>query len=127
MKKLLKVMLKSLYYFSKNKNFREFCRLYDKYGNIKRYTIKRIKFLNYEFDVPDVSSFLWQFKKIFVEEIYKFQTDTDSSIIYDCSANIGMSTLLKILHPKSKIVAFEVFFPMGLMAEIFLKILVMVV
>jgi FkbM family methyltransferase len=53
-------------------------------------------------------SFIWQFKEIFVDEIYKFNSKNEEPIIYDCGANIGMSCLyFKILYPKARIKAFE--------------------
>ncbi|HIE59432.1 MAG TPA: FkbM family methyltransferase [Hydrogenothermaceae bacterium] len=109
MKTLLKEIVKPIYYYIKNKNLREFYKLYDRYGKFGRYVeVKDVKFLSYSFDVPDVMSFIWQFKEIFVEEIYKFNSDSDSPIIYDCGANIGMSCLyFKKLYPNSKIKAFE--------------------
>ena len=109
MKNLLKDMIKPLYFYTKNKNLREFYRLWDKWGKYERYVeIKDVKFLSYVFDVPDIASFLGQFKEIFVEDIYKFASISKEPIIYDCGANIGMSCLyFKKLYPKAKIKAFE--------------------
>jgi len=78
-------------------------------GGYKRYIeVKGVKFLNYTFDVPDLPSFLRQFKEIFVDEIYKFNTMEKEPVIYDCGANIGMSCLyFKTLYPNCKIKAFE--------------------
>ena len=58
--------------------------------------------------VPDTLSFLWQYKEIFVDEDYKFHTNSQNPVIYDCGANIGMSCLyFSINYPGSKIKAFE--------------------
>ncbi|HQD92845.1 MAG TPA: FkbM family methyltransferase [Bacilli bacterium] len=58
--------------------------------------------------MPDLPSFLWQFKEIFVDEIYNFEPKTNKPLIYDCGANIGISVLyFKQLFPKAKIKAFE--------------------
>jgi len=78
-------------------------------GGYERYKlVKNVKFLNYRFDVPDLASFVCQFKELFVEELYKFDTKNKEPIIYDCGANIGMSCLyFKKLYPKVKIKAFE--------------------
>lgn len=102
-------MIRPLYYFIKDKNYAEFYKLLAKYGSLKRYTpIKNVKFKNYTIDIPDGPSFVFQFKEIFVEEIYKFESDTDSPIIYDCGANIGMSCLyFKSIYPKARIKVFE--------------------
>jgi len=109
MKNLLKDMIKPIYFYIKNKNNREFYRLYDKWGNYKRYIkVQDVKFLSYSFDVPDLPSFVWQFKELFVDELYKFKTTSKKPIIYDCGANIGMSCLyFKKLYPDVKIKAFE--------------------
>jgi len=109
MKCLIKNMLKPLYHYLKNKNEREFQRLCSKWGGYKRFErVNNVKFLKYSFDVPDLPSFIWQFKEIFVDEIYKFNSKNEEPIIYDCGANIGMSCLyFKILYPKARIKAFE--------------------
>ena len=109
MKSLFKEILKPLYQYIKNKNRREFIRLLDKYGSYKRYTrVNNVRFLKYSFDVPDLASFIWQFKDIFVDEIYKFHSESEEPIIFDCGANIGTSCLyFKSLYPKAKIIAFE--------------------
>jgi len=102
-------MLKPFYYYINNKNQREFYKLYDKWGKYKRYQeVKNVKFLSYSFDVPDLLSFIWQFKELFVDESYKFESKSDKPIIYDCGANIGMSCLyFKQLFPNAQIKAFE--------------------
>lgn len=78
-------------------------------GGYERYAeVKDVKFLSYSFDVPDLPSFIWQFKEIFVDEIYRFETTSKEPIIYDCGANIGMSCLyFKKLYSNAKIKAFE--------------------
>jgi len=106
---LLKETLRPVYNYINNKNYREFMRLYNKYGKFERYKrVNEVKFLNYIINVPDLPSFIWQFKEIFVDEIYKFESSSDAPIIYDCGANIGISALFfKKLFPKAKIKAFE--------------------
>jgi FkbM family methyltransferase len=48
------------------------------------------------------------YKEIFTEEIYKFNGASNSGIILDCGANIGISTLyLAINNPQSEVYAFE--------------------
>jgi FkbM family methyltransferase len=108
---LLKEIMRPLYYFLKNKNLREFYRLLDKYGSYERFiSVNNLRFLNYKIDVPDLPSFIWQFKEIFVDEIYKFDASNSriTPLIYDCGANIGMSVLyFKTMFPNAKIIAFE--------------------
>lgn len=82
--------------------------LFFRYGDVPRYQPRKVNFLTYVFDVPDAFSFLWQFKEIFVDEFYKFQTTAIQPIIFDCGANVGMSVLyFKTLFPTAKVVAFE--------------------
>ncbi|MGG7073547.1 FkbM family methyltransferase [Campylobacter sp. 9BO] len=109
MKYLLKNMIRPFYYYIKNSHEREFVRLYSKWGGVKRYEkFNNVKFLKYNFDIPDLQSFIWQFKEIFVDEIYRFKTNTKKPIIYDCGANIGTSCLyFKEIFKSAKIKAFE--------------------
>jgi FkbM family methyltransferase len=109
MKYLIKEVIKPIYCYIKDENLRQFYRLYNKYGKHKRFErVNNVKFLDYIIDVPDLPSFIWQFKEIFVDEIYRFESESGKPIIYDCGANIGMSVLyFKRMYPKSKIKAFE--------------------
>jgi FkbM family methyltransferase len=109
MKNLLKDIIRPLYNYSRDKNLREFYSIYDRWGGYERYKLlKDIRFLDFRFDVPDLVSFVWQFKELFVDEIYKFDSKNKEHIIYDCGANIGMSCLyFKKLYPNAKIKAFE--------------------
>ena len=96
------------YYFLSSREYREFIRLLLFFGNISRYCARTIRFLNYKFFVPDCASFIWQFKEIFFEKIYQFETSKEGPVIYDCGANIGTSCLyFKKLYPKARIKAFE--------------------
>jgi FkbM family methyltransferase len=90
------------------KNYREYLRLLVHYGNMKRYLTRDIKFLEYNIRVADCLSFIFQFKDIFVKQSYKFATESDSPVIYDCGANIGIGCIyFKHLYPKSHVTAFE--------------------
>ena len=56
----------------------------------------------------DGNTFLSGFREIFINEIYRFQSTNDRSLIIDCGANIGLSVAyFKRVAPESKIVAFE--------------------
>jgi FkbM family methyltransferase len=109
MKYLIKEVIKPIYYYIKDANLRQFYSLYNKYGKHKRFErVNNVKFLDYIIDVPDLPSFIWQFKEIFVDEVYRFESESDKPIIYDCGANIGISMLyFKRIYPHSKIKAFE--------------------
>lgn len=109
MRNLIINVVKPLYHFVKNKNEREFYRLRDKWSGKTRYKITEgVKFLNYTVNVPDLESFIWQFKDIFVDNIFELNAGKEIPVIYDCGANIGMSCLyFKKMAPKASIKAFE--------------------
>lgn len=56
---------------------------------------------------PDAYWFLHSLREIFVEKVYWFKS-TDTPLILDCGANIGLSVIyFKQLFPAAKIIAFE--------------------
>lgn len=94
--------------FLTNTNQRKFFILSFRYGRKERYKDVNINFLKFKFSVPDALSFIWQFKEIFVEEYYRFETDSIQPVIYDCGANVGTScAYFKSVYPQSRILAFE--------------------
>ena len=100
--------LKGIHKFLSNSNERIFFRLSLRYGSADRYKPVKIKFLKFNFDLPDALSFIWQFKEIFVEEYYRFETSSKVPVIYDCGANVGTScAFFKHIYPQSRILAFE--------------------
>ena len=100
--------VKSIHKFVTNSNERIFFKLSIRYGNYERYKPVDIKFLRFKFSVPDALSFVWQFKEIFVEEYYRFETNTKTTVIFDCGANVGTScAFFKHIYPQSRIIAFE--------------------
>jgi len=104
----LKYRLKGIHQFITNSNERIFLRLSIRYGNMERYKPVNIRFLNFNFKVPDALSFIWQFKEIFAEEYYRFETASQIPVIFDCGANVGTScAFFKKIYPKSRILAFE--------------------
>ena len=87
---------------------REFTRLRRELESGPRYTKKAVKFLDYQIDIVDNISFIWQFRDIFVEEVYRFAGPEEAPLIYDCGANVGVSCLyFKALFPRARIKAFE--------------------
>lgn len=83
--------------------------LYIRWSTRKRFVhADNIRFLGNKFDVPDIPSFLGQCRELFVDEIYRFNSDTDNPVIFDCGANIGASCIyFKRLYPMAAIKAFE--------------------
>lgn len=73
-----------------------------------RYTQTSTNILGKEIQLVDTASFLFMYKEIFEQQIYKFKSKNTQPFIIDCGANIGLSVLyFKELYPQSKIVAFE--------------------
>jgi FkbM family methyltransferase len=51
---------------------------------------------------------LHTYKEIFENEIYRFSSDSNTPVIIDCGANIGLSAIyFKLLYPNSMVIAFE--------------------
>ncbi|QRR01928.1 FkbM family methyltransferase [Dyadobacter sandarakinus] len=104
----LKYLLKEPFHALKTREAREFVRLLTRYGDKQRHVRSNVQFAGYRISVPDLMSFLWQYKEIFVDEFYFFKADTPSPVIYDCGANVGMSVIyFKKLFPNARITAFE--------------------
>jgi FkbM family methyltransferase len=84
--------------------------LMDKIGlhSRKRYTPFEIKFFGKKIKAVDAPSFLGMFNEIYLDEHYKFNSDTDSPLVIDCGTNIGMADIyFKQQHPNAVIIGFE--------------------
>jgi FkbM family methyltransferase len=67
-----------------------------------------IRFNGLRLDIADEPSFLWQYKEIYVDELYRFPPETQTPLIYDCGANIGVSVCyFKTHYPGAAVKAFE--------------------
>lgn len=76
--------------------------------DIPRYTKVEIDFEGKKIKIADSASFIFMYKEIFENEIYKFKTSVEEPYIIDGGANIGLASIyFKILFPTAKIVAFE--------------------
>ena len=71
---IIKKAIKPLYLYFTSSKYRSFSNLFDKYHKTERFIAKKISFLKYSFNVPDVTSFIWQCKDIFIDEIFNFNT-----------------------------------------------------
>ncbi len=109
MKLFLQLSFKQLFHYFTNPKQRQFIKIALKYGNKPRYKNLKVNFKGYKITVVDSLSFVWQYKDIFTDEIYRFESnDNLKPVIYDCGANVGTSCLFfKQLYPKAKITAFE--------------------
>jgi FkbM family methyltransferase len=105
---VLKYIFKEPFHAFRTPESRELLKLFFKYGDIKRYSERTIKFQGLTYTVPDCMSFLFQFQEIFVDQFYKFKTVDSQPVILDCGANIGSSVAyFKKQYPNAKIIAFE--------------------
>ncbi|HLK98641.1 MAG TPA: hypothetical protein VK364_12800, partial [Hymenobacter sp.] len=52
-----------------------------RYGNRARNQSVDVQFGQYQFQVPDALSFIWQFREIFVDEFYRFYTTRPTPVI----------------------------------------------
>ena len=108
MKLFFKILFKEFYHLFRTQSSREFLRLAALYGDTPRYQPRNVEFMGQQLQVPDCFSFLWQFKEIFVDEAYKFNSTSAIPTILDCGANVGTSVLyFKKLFPTARIIAFE--------------------
>lgn len=97
-----------LYRFLTNKNYRRFIWYSIFYGSKKRFISRTFRINGLKIFTPDSLSFIWQYKEIFADESYKFQTNSQTPVIYDCGSNIGTSCLyFSLNYPNSIIKAFE--------------------
>ncbi len=61
-----------------------------------------------KFTYIDSTSFVFMYLDIFLRELYKFKSSSQSPLIIDCGSNIGLSVIyFKYLYPKAIIKAFE--------------------
>jgi FkbM family methyltransferase len=89
-------------------NDSEFESLHSKYYHVPRYTPLHMEFRNFSIHASDAASVVWQIKDYFFDENYKFNSEKNSPLIYDCGANIGIACLyFKSLFPQASIKAFE--------------------
>jgi FkbM family methyltransferase len=74
----------------------------------KKFQNTHTKFLGIKLHLVDASTYLTLINEIFIEEIYKFNSNTSKPIILDCGANIGLATIyFKNIYPDSIIYSYE--------------------
>jgi len=65
-------------------------------------------FMNNPIKITDTFWYLHGLNEIFIEEVYRFQSDTKTPLIIDCGSNIGLSIIyFKSIYPEAKIIGFE--------------------
>jgi FkbM family methyltransferase len=91
-----------------SKDYRNRARHLSKLRSLPRYQSGFTEILGKPIELVDSASFLWMYKEIFEQQIYRFETDSAEPYIIDGGSNIGLSVLyFKNLYPSSRIVAFE--------------------
>lgn len=100
---------RKIYKTIKKKEFWVFFYLLLRFSRSKRYRpIFNKRIYNLKLNLPDAPSFVYQFKEIFFDEIYKFKALNDRPLIIDCGANVGTSIIyFKKIYPNSKVIGYE--------------------
>jgi len=81
---------------------------YPELVGVPRYVARQVMLGGHPFHITDAPSFLASYREIFVEEIYKFETRSDTPVIIDCGANTGVSVAyFKQAYPRARITAIE--------------------
>ncbi len=79
-----------------------------KLSKTPRYTQISTNLLGTEIELVDAASFLFMYKEIFEQQIFRFKAKNNKPVIIDCGANIGLSAIyFKQLYPESHVIAFE--------------------
>lgn len=100
------VRLAKQYLLAKNK--RHFIKLMLNKGKGQRDRVGYDSFSGLKVKYNDKLAYIWQFKEIFSDEIYKFKSSRNTPVIIDCGANIGMSALYFLhLYPQAKLYLIE--------------------
>jgi FkbM family methyltransferase len=69
---------------------------------------KQIKIFGKKLAYADRFWLLHGLKEIFIDKVYLFKSTSNSPLILDCGANIGLSAIFfKQTHPNARVVAFE--------------------
>ncbi len=103
--------IKDYAYYYKNKNqirlsSGEFGRL-KKFSKVSR-SLETVLFNGRKMKFTSPFWFLHSVDEIFVQEVYRFSSDSENPVIIDCGANFGLSVLyFKELYKNAKIIAFE--------------------
>lgn len=108
MKLLAEISFRGLYYFLTQPNYRRFIGLVLRYGDVPRHRPIELVLHGYRWQAPDAASMIWQYKEIFADKSYMFESKSKQPVIVDCGSNIGLSCLHYFLaYPLAKVFAFE--------------------
>ena len=91
-----------------SKDYRTRARHLRKIRSIPRFQPTITEILGKPTEIVDSGSFLWMYREIFEQEIYRFRSTSAEPYIIDGGSNIGLSVLyFKHIYPRSRVVAFE--------------------
>ena len=101
--------LRQMYGIAMNPCAREFHVLWNKYSYYPRFHENTIMAGGWEWHLPDVLSFLYQYKAIFMNRIYEFRPKTEDHVtIVDFGINVGVSLRFFFEHyPTATIEGYE--------------------
>lgn len=101
--KIYKLVIHSFKYIL-SKEYRELSRI----KQLKRYSSFTTNILGIEMLGVDGPSFVFMYNEILKKRIYNFSASSNSPLIIDCGANIGLSVIFfKKMYPDASIIAFE--------------------
>lgn len=81
---------------------------YEELWNVPRFNAHTIKLLDRPFTIADSRSFFFSYREIFVDEIYRFNSDSTSPRIIDCGSNYGTSIVyFKHIYPMARLTGIE--------------------
>lgn len=81
---------------------------YEELWDVPRFTDHTIDLLGRPFTIADSRSFFFSYREIFVQEIYRFNSETADPRIIDCGSNYGTSLVyFKDLYPTARITGIE--------------------
>lgn len=70
--------------------------------------ISNVKFLDRSITIGSSFWFLHSVNELFIDEVYRFETNNPKPVIIDCGANWGLSIIyFKLMHPAAVITGFE--------------------
>jgi FkbM family methyltransferase len=79
-----------------------------KAATLPRYTPGAITLGRYRIEYGDLVTVIPQWNDMFIDGSLQFPARTDSPLVLDCGANVGMASLyVKHLYPKARVTAFE--------------------
>ncbi len=73
-----------------------------------RHRLMQSRLLGRTIEFPDALGYLFAYREVLLEQIYRFAARRPNPLIIDCGANIGLSVIyFKHLWPEARVIAFE--------------------